>query len=619
MNIGGGSSSQQFTYDYDNNKNIINRTQNGTTDQFTYDSLSRIESEQSDGKDKTFTYDDQGNRLTIAGGQISGLKNRKYTFDTLDRLIGVTGQGQGKETIDVTYSYNGDGLLYERVTKDQRIRYYYDEEGKLLAEATVGADNAARVSYFYIYDLDGRLWARQSKTNGMEYYQFNGHGDVVGLTDKDGNELNSYSYDIWGNPTNEKEDVPNVFRYSSEYWDSDTGLQYLRARWYDPNTARFVSRDTYEGELTNPLSMNLYSYVSNNPLRYIDPSGNKLESTYGYDSLLYKFSRTSVAQNANLWLDLESGKKQCKTTQCVANFESNQGKLEKANDNIRNNACNYIEGGCGEDGTANFISSKNGIVTISLNDAKNTMEFALIKDFGVIQCNCFTSGTSVLTINGEKPIEDIQIGDKVLAKNDVTGEMSYQDVEMLFRKNVEETYNITVNGEIITTTDEHPFWIVNKGWVKAKDLNLGDELVTDDEVIYAIEKIEAKKEHVTVYNFRVKDYHTYYVSNLHIWTHNQDSCGKVSYVDTTGSSRWVNVGNIYTFLTNKGYTISQSSIQTFDDMLKVRVNNQWGRYAGEIHVMQPQYAGKAGQSRRTGMYFRTHYQERDGKHYYDNY
>ena len=69
-------------------------------------------------------------------------------------------------------------------------------------------------------------------------------------------------------------DVPIVFCYSGEYWDSDTGLQYLRTRWYDPNAARFFSRDTYEGQMSNPLRLNLYSYVENNPLKYTNPSGH---------------------------------------------------------------------------------------------------------------------------------------------------------------------------------------------------------------------------------------------------------------------------------------------------------------------------------------------------------
>ncbi|MFS0724193.1 polymorphic toxin-type HINT domain-containing protein [Paenibacillus sp. 1P07SE] len=140
-------------------------------------------------------------------------------------------------------------------------------------------------------------------------------------------------------------------------------------------------------------------------------------------------------------------------------------------------------------------------------------------------CNCFTAGTKILTDEGEKPIEEIEIGDKVLAKDDETGEMAYKEVEWLFQRDVEETYNITVGGEVITTTDEHPFWIVGKGWVESKNLVVGDVLTTSDGKELAIEKIEVKKEHTTVYNFMVKDFHTYFVSNLGIWTHNACSIG----------------------------------------------------------------------------------------------
>ncbi|MEW4426848.1 RHS repeat-associated core domain-containing protein [Paenibacillus pabuli] len=184
-------------------------------------------------------------------------------------MVKATGEGK-----TVTYSYNGDGLLYERTEGDQTTRYYYDEEAKLMAEAEV-MSGKAELNYAYIYDLYGQLWARQDKQTGkLEYYQFNGHGDVVGLVDDAGQVLNEYTYDIWGGPLTTEETVPNVLRYAGEYWDETVGLQYLRARWYDPGMARFIGEDTYEGELNDPLSLNLYSYVSNNPLKYVDPSGH---------------------------------------------------------------------------------------------------------------------------------------------------------------------------------------------------------------------------------------------------------------------------------------------------------------------------------------------------------
>ncbi|OMG45274.1 hypothetical protein BK140_33195, partial [Paenibacillus macerans] len=57
-------------------------------------------------------------------------------------------------------------------------------------------------------------------------------------------------------------------------WDDEVELQYLRARWYDPSIGRFINEDTYEGQLTDPLSLNLYTYVENNPFKYVDPSGH---------------------------------------------------------------------------------------------------------------------------------------------------------------------------------------------------------------------------------------------------------------------------------------------------------------------------------------------------------
>ncbi|MFD1177720.1 toxin C-terminal domain-containing protein [Paenibacillus puldeungensis] len=260
----------EFTYQYDPNKNMISRTQNGAADTFTYDPLNRIQAESGQGNSKKYTYDERGNLLNVEGRKLRGLSNADFTFDSLNRLTKVKGE-DGKE---ISYSYNGDGLLYERVEGEKRTRYYYDEEAKLIAEANVTAGKP-NLTYTYIYDLNGRLWSRVDQATGeVQYYQFNGHGDVVGLTDSQGKQLNTYTYDIWGNPETTEETVPNVFRYAGEYWDSTTKLQYLRARWYDPNAGRFVSKDSYEGSIDNPLSLNRYSYVENNPLMYTDPSGN---------------------------------------------------------------------------------------------------------------------------------------------------------------------------------------------------------------------------------------------------------------------------------------------------------------------------------------------------------
>ena len=139
-------------------------------------------------------------------------------------------------------------------------------------------------------------------------------------------------------------------------------------------------------------------------------------------------------------------------------------------------------------------------------------------------CNCFTAGTKVLTDEGEKNIEDIEVGDKVLAKdeNNPDGELAYKEVTALYRNQRDDIIKLHVGERIIETTDNHPFWVEGKGWVFADELQVGDKLQKADGSNLTIDKVEFVKldEPVTVYNFTVEDYHTYYMTDIGIWVHN---------------------------------------------------------------------------------------------------
>ena len=111
--------------------------------------------------------------------------------------------------------------------------------------------------------------------NKSYYFLFNGHGDVVQTVDKTGKVQNNYDYDIWGNPILTVETAACAIRYAGEFYDSETGLYYLRARYYDSEIGRFISEDSYSGETDDPLSLNLYTYCENNPITYTDPSGHR--------------------------------------------------------------------------------------------------------------------------------------------------------------------------------------------------------------------------------------------------------------------------------------------------------------------------------------------------------
>ena len=127
----------------------------------------------------------------------------------------------------------------------------------------------------YVYGLN-LIEAFQPLSN--DFYQYDGLGSVTLRTDIKGRAETAYLYDAWGNailpapPT-------NPFRFTGEALDPGTGFYYLRARYYDPSTGRFISRDPAQGTASFPLSLNRYDYVLSNPLRFADPSGLTAQDT----------------------------------------------------------------------------------------------------------------------------------------------------------------------------------------------------------------------------------------------------------------------------------------------------------------------------------------------------
>ncbi len=106
---------------------------------------------------------------------------------------------------------------------------------------------------------------------------YNGHRDVVALINEAGQIEATYYYDAFGNIEEETGNKNNKILYRGYEYDKETGLYYLNARHYDPRVARFMQEDTYTGDINDPLSLNLYTYVHNNPLRYTDPTGHWVE------------------------------------------------------------------------------------------------------------------------------------------------------------------------------------------------------------------------------------------------------------------------------------------------------------------------------------------------------
>jgi RHS repeat-associated protein len=171
-------------------------------------------------------------------------------------------------------SFNYDGL--RRLTSatgplGRLTEFFYNEQGARSrikngsAEIYQNFDNASRLTNQRHRSgcLDFHLGRGKpvSMTNASGttfYYVTNFRGDVIRIMDS--NSVANYSYDPWGKVLSANEDpamVGQPLRYASNVYDTETQLYYLQARYYDPDTARFISRDPNGGDQDNPLSQNL--------------------------------------------------------------------------------------------------------------------------------------------------------------------------------------------------------------------------------------------------------------------------------------------------------------------------------------------------------------------------
>ncbi|SFB48400.1 intein C-terminal splicing region [Amycolatopsis marina] len=135
-------------------------------------------------------------------------------------------------------------------------------------------------------------------------------------------------------------------------------------------------------------------------------------------------------------------------------------------------------------------------------------------------CNCFPAGAPVATSAGAKPIEQVQVGDRVWARSTTTGQPQLRQVVGLFSKKADEILTITAGGVDIQVTPQHPFWAVNRGWVEAGGLKPGDRLESLTGARPMIERITRSAGPTTVYNFEVEGDHNYYISDAQLLVHN---------------------------------------------------------------------------------------------------
>ena len=439
-----------------------------------------------DGKE--ITYDGAGNPLAYNNGTAW-----KFTWEKGRELSSASADGK-----NITFTYDVDGIRDSKTINGVKHEY-------VTLDGLIYQEKWGNNTLTFSYDNNDKPYAVKYN-NTTYYYVLNQQGDVIRIVDENGTTKAEYTYDAWGNViastgTDSGIGAVNPLLYRGYYYDSELGMYYLRSRYYDPGVKRFINADSvdYLGENKTELSYNLFAYCENNPIIYIDKDGYAVAHIVG--GAIGGLSGVALGKFLAKKLKLHGTKK----TALIA--------------------ASAVGGVVLGAFLGPYVAqlSKYGIQLIKKNISYGAAAGKAL---------CFVSGTLILTEEGLVPIEKLREGDYVYAEDINTGEQELKEIIQIYENQTQEVVCLKLKGEEIITTPYHPIYIDGRGWVAAVKVKNGDVLHTFDGKKILVEKVQYRKleKPVKVYNFEVRDFHTYYVGKNNFLVHNKN-CSLVKLSD----------------------------------------------------------------------------------------
>lgn len=333
-----GNLVENYSYQYDAAGNMVKSNKNSKESLYKYDGLNQLqEISKPDKTLEKYFYDTLGNRVRLETWKNGTYRySADFKYDNLDRLIQVTGKGYNVLGNDeysphgINLHYDQRGNIVETSTDETKIQQFtfdasnrlvqainkkgekssftYDGFGRrvgmtydvnpsenivaelsYLHDDTKPYDNVLTISgtnvdernrqYTYGLEMLSVDTTKQDGSSNRLYYLHDELGSPIKLMDEAGLVGAKFEYDEFGRPVKPNnvenwDKKGNVFSFTGYQLDASTGLMYAQARYYMPEIGRFINEDSYKGANLDPQSLNLYVYVTNNPLKYIDPTGN---------------------------------------------------------------------------------------------------------------------------------------------------------------------------------------------------------------------------------------------------------------------------------------------------------------------------------------------------------
>lgn len=425
----------------------------GTMGSYVYDSRNRLTS----AGGLNYAYDAEGNRIGISGSE-----TQSFVVDPNTGLTKVLARTKNGQTTRYVY---GIGLLYELDAAGNAIYYHYDYSGSTTALTNDSQAVVDRIAYAPY----GQIRYRQSNY-----------------------------------------DTPFLFGGFFGAMTDSNGLIYMRARYYNPLTCRFINSDPAR------VGSNWFAYAGGNPVSFADPTGFGPESTLDViQAGLSVLGFIPIIGEA---------------------FDVLNGAISLARGNYADAALNFASA-IPFAGNA-FAAAKIARTAYSVGKFEGkvvtTDAAAMARASG-----CFARGTPISTSAGSRPIEDIQVGDQVYAYDLDENKVVESRVLEVYRRTTTEWKDVHLEGgDVLRATPEHPFWIPTaNAWIGAGDLQPGMQVLRQDGSEEKVLEVVTQRlsEPETTYNFNVQGQHNYFVGEIQALVHN--SCEVVEAFESFNDAR----------------------------------------------------------------------------------
>ncbi|AZZ92956.1 hypothetical protein EUZ85_20370 [Hahella sp. KA22] len=576
-------------YGYDGAGNITNLSTDHGDYTYGYDNLNRLESvdyPQSTPEltDQAYTYDAAGNRLSRkSGSNDAEVVTEELEYNDANQLV-----RQG----EVYYHYDANGHLISKgadaTGENPEYRYIYSADERLVRVESGAGTVIAEYGYdpfgrrlwkevagertYFLYNFSGLMAEYDASGNLLKeyhylptstwmsdplfmrekgeiyYYQVDHLGTPTRLIKPNGETVWEGRYDAFGEAEVVSAKVENNLRLPGQYFDKETGFHHNFMRDYDPDIGRYIQAD--------PLGigggLNRYAYSRLSPLMAFDPYGTdyyeitdkffdlispKDEDGYpiplpqGFvdgaaaigDNAISTVSGGLVSgQEIRNWLGIDGGVNMCSGMYRFVDF-----------------AAGFIPWGGPAKGISRLTRSRK---TSNLSKGNKTSG---TKNNTGPACQCFVAGTLVETAEGKVAIEEIEVGDQVYARDEITGETQLRTVLNTIQNQDKQIVTITVRDsegrqEEINTTPEHPIWVEGESWSRADKLEEGDYLVAYSGKLLRVVSLVYQTDKQPTFNFDVEGNHNYFVGESGAWVHNTRVCDLTSRVRAVNGRRPIN-------------------------------------------------------------------------------